>query len=90
MRRRHAGGARLAEPSGRGYQFHDPAVCLHAGTSPYPPNLAFADHPQAAAASACSIVHDVDDRDRASVPDDATERMWRRQHLAYRTRQIRS
>lgn len=48
--------------------------------TPYPPNLAFADHPEAAAASACSIVHDVDDRDRAHVPDDATDRMWRPQY----------
>ena len=58
--------------------------------TPYPPNLAFADHPEAAAASACSMVHDVDDRDRAHVPDDATDRMWRRQNLAYRARQIQS
>lgn len=58
--------------------------------APYPPDLAFADHPEAAAASACSIVHDVDGRDRAHVPDDATDRMWRRQYLACRTRQIRS
>jgi hypothetical protein len=58
--------------------------------TPYPPNLAFAHHPEAAAASACSIVHDVDNRNRAHVPDDATDRMWRRQYSAYRTRQIRS
>jgi hypothetical protein len=58
--------------------------------TPYPPNLAFADHPEAAAASVCSIVHDVDNRNRAHMPDDATDRMWQRQYLAYRTRQIRS
>lgn len=58
--------------------------------TPHPPNLAFADHPEAPAARACSIVHDVDDRDRAHVLDDASDRMWRRQYLAYRTRQIQS
>jgi hypothetical protein len=51
----------------------------------------FADHPEAAAASACSIVHDVRrPRSGAHTPDDATDRMWRRQYLAYRTRQIQS
>jgi hypothetical protein len=34
--RRLAGGTRLAEPSDRGYRFHDPAVCLPAGTYAIP------------------------------------------------------
>jgi hypothetical protein len=55
--------------------------------TPYPPNLAFANHPEAAAARVCSIIHD--ENDRWHLPDDATDRMWRRQYLGYRTRQIR-
>jgi hypothetical protein len=34
------------------------------------------------------MVHDGDDQ--AHLPDDADDRMWRRQYLGYRTRQIRS
>jgi hypothetical protein len=56
--------------------------------TPYPPNLAFEPRPVAAAARECSIVHD--DRHRPHLPDDSTDRMWRRQYLGYLTRQRRS
>jgi hypothetical protein len=56
--------------------------------TPYPPNLAFEDHPVAAAARVCSIVFD--DDDRPHLPADADDRMWRRHYLGYRTRQIRN
>jgi hypothetical protein len=54
--------------------------------TPYPPNLAFEAHPRAAAAArACSIIHD--EHDRPHLPDDATDHMWTRAYLGYRTRQ---
>jgi hypothetical protein len=56
--------------------------------TPYPPNLAFEAHPTAAAARECSITFD--ENDKWHLPDDATDRMWSRHYLAYRTRQIRS
>jgi hypothetical protein len=56
--------------------------------TPYPPNLAFDIHPVAAAARVCSIIFD--DHDRPHLPDDATDRMWRRHYLGYRTRQIQN
>src|ERR1700683_1531454 len=56
--------------------------------TPYPPNLAFDNQPVAAAARVCSIV--LDDREGPHLPDDADDRMWMRNYLRYRTRQIRS
>jgi hypothetical protein len=56
--------------------------------TPYPPNLAFEPHPVAVAARECSITFD--DDDKWHLPDDATDRMWARHYLAYRTRQVRS
>jgi hypothetical protein len=53
----------------------------------YPPNLAFADGPSAAAARECAIVHD---KRNAYIPDEATDRMWREQYLAYRFRQVKN
>ena len=55
--------------------------------TPYPPNLAFENRPAAAAARQCSVIHD--EHDKWHLPDDATDRMWTRQYLAYRTRQVR-
>ncbi len=55
--------------------------------TPSPPNLAFEHHPAAAAACECSVIHD--EHDKWHLPDDATDRMWTRQYLAYRTRQVR-
>jgi hypothetical protein len=54
--------------------------------TPYPPNLAFADSPVAAAARECSIVYK---GHRAYTPDDATAEMWQQQYLAYRSRQVK-
>ena len=56
--------------------------------TPYPPNLAFDPHPVAAAAGACSIIFD--ENDKWHLPNEATDRMWTRQYLAYRARQVRS
>jgi hypothetical protein len=39
-------------------------------------------------AARCSIIFD--ENDKWHLPDDATDRMWVRHYLAYRTRQIRS
>jgi hypothetical protein len=55
--------------------------------TPYPPNLAFAGEPVAAAASGCAIVYD--ECRRAHMPDDTTDAMWRWQYQAYRARQRR-
>ena len=52
--------------------------------TPYPPNLAFEPNPVASAAKECSIIHD--ENDKWHLPDDATDRMWTRQYLGYRTR----
>jgi hypothetical protein len=56
--------------------------------TPYPPNLAFEPHPVAAADRECSVIHD--ENDKWHLADDSTDRMWTRQYLGYRTRQIRS
>lgn len=55
--------------------------------APYPPNLAFAREPVAAAARGCAIVDD--ETRRAHLPDDTTDAMWRWQYHAYRARQNR-
>lgn len=55
------------------------------GETPYPPNLAFADRPDAAVARDCSVVYE---NDRAHLPDDATGQMWARQYCFYRDRQV--
>jgi len=62
-------------------------VRRNAGTDAHPPKLAFEHHPAAAAACECSVIHD--EHDKWHLPDDATDRMWTRQYLAYRTRQVR-
>jgi hypothetical protein len=55
--------------------------------APYPPNLAFAGEPLAAAARNCAVVYD--ERGRAHLPGDTTDAMWRWQYQAYRARQRR-
>jgi hypothetical protein len=56
-------------------------------TTPYPPNLAFAGEPIAAAARGCAIVYD--ERKRAHLPGNATDTMWRWQYQAYHARERR-